>query len=123
MRFGEFLISRNLVSQAQLLHALDEQARNAPFAGTIAVQMGFLSPEQVLTITQRCQNENIEFLALSFRLGLLTEKQTALIMQNQSENTPKLGQIFVRQKVVNEEALAPLLREFFSLKASTPKGI
>jgi hypothetical protein len=113
VRFGEYLISCNLVSEDELIAALDEQSRCSPFSGAIAVELGYLSASQSFHLGEDLVEEGCEFLELARRRGLLDSIQVTMVLRLKADRTPKIGQIFVRRQVVAEASIAPLLKAFF----------
>jgi len=114
VRFGEYLISQNVVSEEELVAALDDQARSRPFVGSIAVELGYLTATQSFELSQALVEEGCEFLELARQRGVLDLVRVGIILRTQNERTPKIGQIFVRRKVIGENSLAELLKSFFA---------
>lgn len=105
--FGEFLITRGLATEEQILRALDSQKKSRPYLGTMAIMEKYLTMKDVYTILNRQVHEpEKKFGQIAIELGLLDEKKLDRILNLQKERTPPhVGELLVEQGVLTKDQL------------------
>ncbi len=115
--FGEFLIDRSVITSGQLLEALElQEHRNIKFGG-LAVQKGFLSPEQVEQINIQQRHQDLHFGDLAVEMGLMTKEQARMVLTQQKNNHLFLGESLLELGYLTEDILQREL-EFYEEEQS-----
>src|SRR5690554_4245951 len=117
MRFllGQMLLNDNLISQAQLDHALKHQRQTKKPLGEVLVELGFLDAKVVQDALKRQRSVKIEECTkigvLLVRDGVISYHDlfSALEHQQRSPGT-QLGSILLRAGKVTKEDLAAALK-------------
>ncbi len=114
--FGQFLLERNVISEAQLTDAVRYQKSRSPKLGELAVQQGFLSPSQADEISLKQRIEDKLFGQIALELDYLTETQLEILVSIQKNSHIFLGEAFVELEVLSAEDLGYYLAEFRKLQ-------
>jgi hypothetical protein len=112
MRFGKFLTTRGVISAAQVLAALAEQARRRSFLPQLLADAGVLTPELALEYDAEALRNDEELLVDSYRRGLVSARQYHALEAQWRSSTPPLGEILVEQGLLTSSQLQALLAEF-----------
>lgn len=121
--FGQFLLSRGVITREQLLDALLLQGeRNQPL-GMYAVKRGYLSHQQAeqINLAQRGMDERFGDLAVELRL--LTESQLAELLLMQRNDHLRLGEALVQLGTVDADTLNAEVTVFRADQAEFETGI
>lgn len=112
--FGEFLVSRDIISQSQLIEALIEQIESTPPICKIAYQEKLLSDEQLLKVFNTQQEHNVDFIHALSKSDLdvtsFKEKLPSLI----NKYRKPLGQILVAKNYIDLKVMTNMLDEFLA---------
>ncbi|HEY3449088.1 MAG TPA: molecular chaperone DnaJ [Myxococcales bacterium] len=121
LRLGELLYYKGQVSWRTLMGALAWQRRQRPLFGGLAVEWGFLTPQQVqLLLEQRCRSgSHLPLGEFAFQQGMLTAFQLMALLGRQRQLQRPLGEYFVERGLVSAEDLARLVLE---QKSPAPAG-
>lgn len=103
--FGNYLISRELITHEQLISALSRQNHEVVHLSTLALYSGFMSPYEVEEITQMQHLEGRKFSELSIEKGYLTKEQVLELLRSESPNFLIIGQILLRDGIFNYKSL------------------
>ncbi len=103
--FGKHLIQRGLVTESQLVEALDNQRRLTPTIGNVAREAGKLTVHQVLQVLDRQEETGDRFLATAVELGFLRESDVSTLLRRQRAGRPQLGRLLVTMGCLSEQAL------------------
>jgi len=101
MRFGEFLVSKNLVSEQQVNEALDIQRHSKQPLGKIAVMLGFISKVDNLKLLLEQNRTNKRYGDLAVEHNLLTEKQINEILVAQQAEIIPMGKALIEIKAIS----------------------
>ena len=120
--FGNYLISRELITHEQLISALSRQNHEVVHLSTLALYSGFMSPYEVEEITELQLMEGRKFSELSIEKGYLTKEQVLELLRSESPNFLVIGQILLRDGIFTYESLSEAFidyrssSEFFELE-------
>lgn len=120
MRFGEFLVHSNTVSEQAVLRALGEQQRRRPYIPQLMVEAKCLSGGQALRLCRLADDRQMEFLEVVKQEGLVTQEQADRIYETWRRSTPKVGEILVEMGVISRATLEEKLREHGTLQRAFP---
>ncbi len=112
MRFGEFLIAKNLVGEADIAHALEIQRQTKKFLGALAVEYGMLSRLENIQIIMAQREGNRSYGEVARQKGLLTDAQVEKLVELQYETSLPLGKILVAETPLRRFDLVMALKEY-----------
>ncbi|MBO5302666.1 MAG: chemotaxis protein CheX [Lachnospiraceae bacterium] len=110
--FGNFLLSKGVVTTEQLLHAIKEQHSRHLKVGTLAIHSGYMTASEVDTIVIRQTHEDKRFGEIAIEEGYLTEEQLMALLQAQTPDYLLIGQILVDEGVLNNTQLEELIAAY-----------
>ena len=113
MLLGEFLLQKNVIDEAALLGALDEQQRRKCFLGTLGVQEGLLSVSDVLRVVNAQIGDRRSFGAVAIGLGALDEDGIDRLLALQRASVEPLGELLVERGSLEAGKLQEMLDEYF----------
>lgn len=112
--FGNYLLSKGVVSQEQLIVAMQKQAKEKIKLGTLAIHAGYMTADEVdLTVIQQT-HEDKRFGEIAIELGYLTNQQVIELLKSQSPSFLLLGQILVDDGVLTNTLLQKLITDYRS---------
>lgn len=94
--FGKYLVERGVITEQQLLEALDAQRSLRPSIGRLAFELGVLDLDQVVTVMEAQAKSPLRFCALAVELGLMTPEQREALLAEQEQRRVPLGQVLAR---------------------------
>jgi hypothetical protein len=114
MRLGEFLIMRGRVSKTEVDQACHAQLVNNHMLGVLAVDQGYMQSSELETALEHQQNHSpdLRFGEVALGLGFLTRSQLEGLLQIQSENRLRIGEILVLQSCLTEQELIRELKAY-----------
>jgi hypothetical protein len=110
MRFGTFLYYRGIISYLALMQSLNWQKCQRPLLGQIAMQAGFIAPEDFASILLHVKN-GFSFGEVAKKKHLLSELTIAGIVKTQQRYNCKLGKYFVDRGILTENQVEKYLVE------------
>ena len=115
-RFGQFLLTRGLVSDAGLREALAKQSDTIVPVGALAVENHYLTEEQVRTIgeAQRVVDKRLGEIALERQW--LTGDQLQELLETQANRRQMLGEVLVQLGQLPPEAMNRAIAEFEAIE-------
>ncbi|BDG03921.1 DnaJ domain-containing protein [Anaeromyxobacter oryzae] len=108
LRFAEYLYYSGRVPWTALVEALSWQRCQRPAIGRIAVDWGFLAPEDVAAILERrraAAAQRIPFGEFAVRLGYLTSFQLLALLGRQLRQQQRIGAWFVERGLLDAEEI------------------
>ena len=120
--FGNYLISRELITHKQLISALSRQNYEVVHLSTLALYSGYMSPFEVEEITELQHVEGRKFSELSIEKGYLTKEQVLELLRMENPNFLIIGQILLKDGIFTHESLNDVFvdyrssSEFFELE-------
>ncbi len=112
--FGEYLISKNAISAQDLARALIIQTKEIPPVAELAIDLGLMTPEEVVQAFHIQQTEGLSFLwALKVLKGEESETIKNLESVISEKRTP-LGQILLNLSAIDLRSLTMMLDDYLS---------
>jgi hypothetical protein len=116
MRFGEYLLSRNLVTPEQLSRALESQRTYTRPLGKLAREMGYISrKENVQVLLENVRSKN-RYGDIAVERGLLTRQQVDELVEIQKRDSVMIGNLLVEDEVLTKKQLLGVLKDFINLR-------
>lgn len=109
VRLGEYLYYSRRIPFDALIEAIAWQRSHRPRVGSIAVECGFLTKEQVLEVLDHRRSAHateVPFAEYATRIGLLTPFARLAVLGRQGKLQRRIGRFFVERGWVTEEELA-----------------
>ncbi|MBO5372691.1 MAG: chemotaxis protein CheX [Lachnospiraceae bacterium] len=110
--FGNFLLSKGVVTTEQLLRAIKEQHSRHLKVGTLAIHNGYMTANEVDNIVIRQTHEDKRFGEIAIEEGYLTEDQLTTLLQAQTPDYLLIGQILVDDGVLTNSQLEELITTY-----------
>lgn len=112
--FGNYLLSRNIVTREQLLSAMQKASSTKIKIGTLAIHAGYMTANEVdrVVILQTHQDKRFGELAISE--GYLTEMQVTELLKAQNPDFLLLGQALVEEGIIDNEQFQDLIIDYQS---------
>ncbi|MDH3359900.1 MAG: hypothetical protein OEL55_03430 [Desulfobulbaceae bacterium] len=112
MRFGEFLVAKNMLGEADIEQALETQRQTRKLIGMLAVECGFISRfDNIRVILCRHKNEQ-SYGEIAVAKGLLTREQVEDLLLLQNESQMPLGKILQAETSISRFDLVMALKEY-----------
>lgn len=110
-KLGEILIAQGLISQEQLLFALQEHKRTGISFGTILVKLGYISDEELSSVLgQQIHLDHKKRIGeVLIDQGLITECQLKSGLEEQRKTGLRLGKCLTKLGFISESKLADIL--------------
>lgn len=113
MHFGTILIELGVATSEQVLAALDDQRKNPPFVGQIAIREGLLDALQVLDVLDCRRSTGLSFGRQAMHLGYFAIRDYERLGFLQRRSYEPLGEILVRHGVLAKKKLPESLHQYF----------
>ena len=110
--FGNYLLSRDIISKEQLFDAMQKQASQRIRLGTLAISDGLMTAEEVDTVVIQQTHEDKKFGELAIELGYLSNAQVMELLKKQTPDFLLLGQILVDDGVLSYSDLESLINDY-----------
>jgi len=112
--FGKHLVDRGLLTEKQLLDALEKQSSTHSSAGRVAFELGFFDLNQVLEVIaeQESGDGSLRFCAQAVALGLLTSDQRLELLAAQGDSRIPLGQTLVTMGLLSPDKVTQELDDY-----------
>lgn len=107
--FGQFLFYSRIISMTTLLDAILWQRKQRPSFGELAVNSGLISAKDAETVI-KMRRYGEKFGECALRLGFLNSFQFRHIIGKQQSIQQKIGEYFVKEKIINAAELETLLK-------------
>lgn len=118
-RFGQFLINKGLVTEADVFAALSIQAARQHQIGQIAIKEGLLTVRQTMQVLREQAGTCYFFGEMAVELGFLTEADVEKLLQLQQSSRPRIGEILAGMGKLDAGRLGALLDEYHALAGKT----
>jgi CheY-specific phosphatase CheX len=110
--FGQFLLTRGLISRTQLLDAVEYQERQNLRLGDYAVKKGVITPVDAARIHQAQTTRDIQFGEAAVELGLFKPDQLRELLRAQQSEHLYLGDCLARLGMLSAEAVKTQLAAY-----------
>lgn len=112
--FGNFLLSRGVLSTAELVAAMKKQADVHLKLGTIAIHEGLLTASEVDNIIIMQTHQDKKFGELAIENGYLTEEQVNTLLDSQKPDYLLIGQILIEEGKLTNADFENLISDYQS---------
>lgn len=110
--FGHFLLNKGLISNKQLVDALEFQQSVHVKFGVLAINEGYMTPMQVEEVHEKQKQADKRFGEIAVDLGYLTIEQIEALISNQKQNYLFLAQALVERGYMTFEKFGAALDEY-----------
>lgn len=111
-RFGQFLITRGLLTETDLVEATDIQQKRQSLLGQVAIREQYMTVRQVMDVLRSQAGTGLPFGAVAVQLGYLDEPDVEELLALQANTRPKLADILIEQGKLTVEAYLATLDEY-----------
>lgn len=112
--FGNFLLSKGVITTSDLLDAMQKQADVHLKLGTIAIHKGFLTASEVDNIVIMQTHQDKRFGELAIEYGYLTPDQVQALLDSQKPDYLLLGQILIEEGKLTNSDFENLITDYQS---------
>lgn len=112
--FGNYLLSRNIVTREQLIEAMRKKSSSHIRLGTLAIHAGYMTASEVNRVIVLQTHEDKRFGEIAINEGYLTELQVAELLSEQKPDFLLLGQALVEDGVIDHEEFQNLIIDYQS---------
>ena len=92
--FGNYLLSHGVITETQLLSAIQKKSAAHMKLGTLAIYAGYMTANEVDQIVIMQTHQDARFGELAIKEGYLTETQVTDLLKSQTPDFLQLGQTF-----------------------------
>ncbi len=112
--FGNYLLSRNIITAEQLIQALGQLSTEHVKMGTLAIHEGYMTASEVEQILILQTHRDKRFGEIAVEEGYLSENEAISLLKTQCPDFLLLGQIFVENNIITNQELENLLVDYQS---------
>ncbi len=112
MRFGVYLVHRGLIGPEEFVEIVDQQLRDQPLFGALAMKSGKLSVRQVFEVLRSQADSSEPFGEVAKRLGYLNDVDIAELLRLQVTKCRTLSEILVDSGILDEATVDAELQQF-----------
>lgn len=110
--FGNFLLSKNIITTEQFLNAMKEQNNTHIKLGTLAMHAGLMTSKEVDQVVIKQTHEDKRFGEIAIKDGYLTSDQVQNLLTQQTPDYLLLGQILIEQGLLSNATFETLLADY-----------
>ena len=121
MRFGDYLVSRNLVTPEQLANALESQRSYTRPLGKLARELGYISRKHNVEVLLDSIKSGQRYGDIAVELGFLTRQQVDDLLEIQKRDSVMVGNLLVEDEVLTKHQLLESLRDFIPFMSKVEK--
>ncbi len=112
--FGNFLLSKGVLTSNELIDAMEKQASVHLKLGTIAIHQGLLTASEVDKIVIIQTHEDLKFGEIATREGYLTDEELTQLLAAQKPDYLLLGQILIEDGKLTNTDFENLISDYQS---------
>jgi len=112
MRFGEYLVTKNLAQNSDVARALMLQKQEQVSLSQLCFENGILTNCQIQECLDLQAAEHRTFADIALQLGFLNAEELEELSREQRHRTPFLGQLLVRLGVLSAESMYSALQTY-----------
>jgi hypothetical protein len=112
MLFEVYLVRKGWISPAQLINAIEAQARSHTPLGQLAIEQRKLTMKQLFHVIAAQAETDQPFGKVAVELGYLKEADVAQLLMLQRDSVPSIGAFLVRQGAIQEATLQAEMQQF-----------
>jgi len=110
----QYLVDQNILDEVAALDVRDQQQRETPPIGRLAVVEGVLTMKQIFSILNAQGDSDRRFGELAIQMGFMKTQQLLILLDIQRKKRPGLNGIIVEMGLSDAETLNTLRKEFLS---------
>ncbi len=112
--FGNYLLSKNVVTNEQLIQAMQKKSSTQIRLGTLALHAGYMTASEIDRVIILQTHYDKRFGEIAISEGYLTEAQVTELLKQQKPDFLLLGQALVEEHVLDNEQLQNLIIDYQS---------
>ena len=112
--FGNYLFSKGYVTKEHLISALIRQTKEAVHISTLALYAGYMSAPEVEHVTAMQKDTNKKFSEIAIEYGFLSQEQVLSLLNTKAPDFLILGQILINDNVFSYEQFETILADYRS---------
>jgi len=116
MRFGDYLLSRNLATPEQISRALESQRSYTRPLGKLARELGYISRKENVQVLLESIKTEKRYGDIAVNKGILTRKQVDDLVEIQKRESVMIGNLLVEDEVLTKKQLLGALKDFIDLR-------
>ncbi|MET0101636.1 MAG: cyclic nucleotide-binding domain-containing protein [Sedimenticola sp.] len=110
--FGEYLIDRRLISEADVLEALTLQREETPTFEKMACKIGAMNMNQVFKVLTLQAETDLSFMDVALRHNFIDEGQAQTVLDCIDSNRPAMGEALIKLGKIDRETMERELDRF-----------
>lgn len=110
--FGNYLLNTGFISRENFLKAMELKRNSHVKLGLLAIDAGYLTPEQVNMLHQKQQTVDKKLGDLAVEMNLLTKEQVDELLQRQSNSYLSFAQTLVEHGFLTDAQLNQALADY-----------
>ncbi len=110
--FGQFLIEKQVISDQNLLQAIELQEKTNHRFGDLVLEMGIMTEKQIYLTHRAQRHEDLQFGEMAIKLGYLTPDQVTDVLREQQQRHLYIGEALIKIGAITRESLEHYLAEF-----------
>lgn len=112
--FGNYLLSRDVLTKEQLIQAMQKKSSTHLRLGTLALHAGYMTANEIDRVIILQTHHDKRFGEIAIREGYLTEAQVMELLQQQKPDFLLLGQALIEDGILDTEQLQDLIVDYQS---------
>lgn len=110
--FGNYLLSKEYITNEQLFDALKEKSQKHTRLGTLAIHSGLMTAAEVDSVIVEQTHQDKKFGELTIEMGYLTDEQVKTLLNIQSPDFLLLGQILLDKGIIDNTTLEKIIKDY-----------
>lgn len=110
--FGNYLLSKEYITNEQLFDALKEKSQKHTKLGTLAIHSGLMTAAEVDSVIVEQTHQDKKFGELTIEMGYLTDEQVKTLLNIQSPDFLLLGQILLDKGIIDNTTLEKIIKDY-----------
>lgn len=112
--FGNYLLSRNLITKEEMLSVMEQLASTHVKLGSLAAHAGYMTASEVEHVIIMQTRQDKRFGELAVELGYMSQKQVDELLQEQVPDYILFGQILIEDGILTPAQLENYLTDYRS---------
>lgn len=110
--FGNYLLSKEYITNEQLFDALKEKSQKHTKLGTLAIHSGLMTAAEVDSVIVEQTHQDKKFGELTIEMGYLTDEQVKTLLNIQSPDFLLLGQLLLDKGIIDNTTLEKIIKDY-----------
>lgn len=111
-RFGQYLVTRGILTGADLASAVEIQHSRQSLLGQVAIREQYMTVRQVMDVLRNQAGTTMQFGEVAVQLGYLDEPDVEELLTLQTNTRPQLVDVLIEQGKLTAETYLRTLDEF-----------